>query len=127
MEEDKISKEEKQTLRREKLLLRQAKQSSYVKELIDDLEDRPEEVSCLFYTKRIIYCWCITLPNAAMFLQIRESVGAESRELTRYLAKQEELARQEEELFTRAPITKRDKKLEKYMKSRNGYAGMLYI
>lgn len=49
MEEDKISKEEKQALRREKLeklLLRQSKQSSFVKELIDDLEDRPEEVSC---------------------------------------------------------------------------------
>ncbi|WOL03889.1 neuroguidin isoform X1 [Canna indica] len=94
MDEDKISKQEKQALRREKALLRQAKQSAYVKELIDDIEDRPEEIS--------------------------ESVGAESRELTKYLAKQEDLARREEELFTRAPITKRDKKIEKHMKTRNG-------
>ncbi|RRT32660.1 hypothetical protein B296_00047896, partial [Ensete ventricosum] len=44
MDEDKISKQEKQALRREKALLRQAKQSTYVKELMDDIEDRPEEV-----------------------------------------------------------------------------------
>lgn len=44
MDEDKISKQEKQALRREKALLRQAKQSTYVKELMDDFEDRPEEV-----------------------------------------------------------------------------------
>lgn len=44
MDEDKISKQEKQALRREKALLRHAKQSTYVKELMDDFEDRPEEV-----------------------------------------------------------------------------------
>ncbi|XP_072952294.1 uncharacterized protein [Typha angustifolia] len=98
MDEDKISKHEKQTLRKEKALLRQAKQSTYVKELMDNFEDRPEEV--------------------------RETVGAESRDLTKYKAKLEELSRKEEELFTRAPITKRDKKLEKHMKSRNGLLGL---
>jgi len=58
------------------------------------------------------------------YLQLQETAGPESRELSRYLAKREEQARQEEELFTRAPITKRDKKLEKHLRvSRNGYAG----
>nr|XP_009397175.1 PREDICTED: neuroguidin isoform X1 [Musa acuminata subsp. malaccensis] len=99
MDEDKISKQEKQALRREKALLRQAKQSTYVKELMDDFEDRPEE--------------------------LRENIGAESRELTRYVAKREERARQEEELFTRAPVAKRDKQIEKHMKkSRNGLLGL---
>ncbi|URD99766.1 Sas10/Utp3/C1D family [Musa troglodytarum] len=99
MDEDKISKQEKQALRREKALLRQAKQSAYVKELMDDFEDRPEE--------------------------LRENIGAESRELTRYLAKREERARQEEEIFTRAPVAKRDKQIEKHMKnSRNGLLGL---
>jgi len=51
--------------------------------------------------------------------------GPESRELSRYPAKGEEQARQEEQLFSRAPITKRDKKLEKHLRvSRNGYAGL---
>lgn len=53
---------------------------------------------------------------------MRETVGAESIELTRYLAKREAKERQEEELFTRAPVTRREKNLEKHMtKSRNGY------
>lgn len=45
MDENKITKQEKLALRREKELLRQAKQSSYVKDLMDDFEDRPEEVN----------------------------------------------------------------------------------
>ncbi|KAJ4748595.1 Neuroguidin [Rhynchospora pubera] len=98
-DDDKISKKEKQVLRREKALLQQSKQNSFVNELMSNFEDRPEEV--------------------------REIVGAESRELTRYLAKREAKERQEEELFTRAPITRREKKLEKHMtKSRNGLLGM---
>lgn len=56
-------------------------------------------------------------------LQIVESVGAESLELARYRAKMEDRARQEEELFMRAPITKKEKQREKHLKkSRNGYA-----
>ncbi|XP_028547500.1 neuroguidin isoform X2 [Dendrobium catenatum] len=95
MDDDKMSKEEKQALRRDKALLRQTKQSSYMKELMDEFEDKPEEV--------------------------REIVGSESRELSRYIAKREEQAQREEELFTRAPVTKREKRVEKYMKnSRNG-------
>lgn len=95
MDDDKMSKEEKQAIRRDKELLRRTKQSSYMKELMDEFEDRPEE--------------------------IREIVGSESKELSRYLEKREEQSRQEEELFTRAPITKKEKRFEKHMKnSRNG-------
>lgn len=54
-------------------------------------------------------------------MQVSEVVGAESRELTRYMAKMDERARQEEELFTRAPLTRVEKKRMKHMKkSRNG-------
>lgn len=56
-------------------------------------------------------------------MQVRETFGSESRELTRYKEKMEERARQEEELFTRAPLTKMEKKKMKHLKkSRNGYA-----
>ena len=55
-------------------------------------------------------------------IQVREIIGAESVEVSRYKAKMEKRARQEEELFTRAPVTKMEKKKEKHLKkSRNGY------
>lgn len=55
-------------------------------------------------------------------IQVREIVGTESRELIRYKEKMEQRARQEEELFTRAPLTRMEKKKEKHLrKSRNGY------
>lgn len=44
MEEDKTSKQEKNAARKERHALRQARQSQYVRELMDDLEGRPEEV-----------------------------------------------------------------------------------
>lgn len=84
--------------------------------------------------KRLVfnYCYFISLVSSVglvvihywlqFHMQLQESVGPESRELSRYLSKREEQERQEEELFIRAPTTKRDKKLEKHlMKSRNGY------
>lgn len=59
----------------------------------------------------------------AVTLQVREIVGSESRELTRYMAKMEERSRHEEELFNRAPLTKAEKTKEKHLKkSRNGCA-----
>ncbi|KAH7524787.1 hypothetical protein FEM48_Zijuj06G0156200 [Ziziphus jujuba var. spinosa] len=95
MEEDKISKQDRNAIRKEKNALRQARQSAYVREMLNDFEGRPEE--------------------------IQETVGAESVELSRYMAKMEEQARREEELFMRAPVTKMDKKREKHLKkSRNG-------
>ncbi|ONK66295.1 uncharacterized protein A4U43_C06F6220 [Asparagus officinalis] len=98
-DKDKMSKVERQAKRRQKELLRISEQSPYWKELMDNIQDKPEE--------------------------LQESVGPESRELSRYLSKREEQERQEEELFIRAPTTKRDKKLEKHlMKSRNGLTGL---
>ena len=56
-------------------------------------------------------------------IQVREIIGAESVEVSRRKAKMEKRAWQEEELFTRAPMTKIEKKKEKHLKkSRNGYA-----
>ncbi|KAK2981032.1 hypothetical protein RJ640_005924 [Escallonia rubra] len=99
MAEDKISREERNALRKEKQALRQARQSTYVRELMNDLQGRPEEV--------------------------KEFVGTESRELTEYKEKLEDRARREEDLFTRAPLTKLEKKKMKHMKkSRNGLQGL---
>lgn len=93
------TREERNALRKEQQLLRQSRESAYVRDLMNDLEGKPEEVS--------------------------EVVGAESRELTKYMAKMEERARQEEDLFTRAPLTKLEKKRMKHMKkSRNGLLGL---
>ncbi|KAJ8762525.1 hypothetical protein K2173_007964 [Erythroxylum novogranatense] len=63
MDEDKISRQERNALRRERETLRQARQP-YLKELIDDMEGRPEEV--------------------------RETVGIESREHLKIQAQLEE-------------------------------------
>ncbi|KAG8373171.1 hypothetical protein BUALT_Bualt12G0143300 [Buddleja alternifolia] len=99
MEEDKMSKQEKNALRKEKEYLRQTKQSAYVRELMNDLEGKPEEV--------------------------RENVETENREVMRYMSQMEERARQEEEQFTRAPLTKVEKKKLKHLKkSRNGLVGL---
>lgn len=60
--------------------------------------------------------------------QVREIVGPESRELARYMAKMEKRAQEEEEHFTRAPMTKMEKKKEKHLKkSRNGYAEQMIL
>ncbi|KAI4339634.1 hypothetical protein MLD38_024552 [Melastoma candidum] len=58
--------------------------------------------------------------------EIREVIGTESRELSQYKAKMEARARREEELFTRAPLTKMEKKKAKHlMKSRNGLLSLI--
>ncbi|XP_075668399.1 uncharacterized protein LOC142638264 [Castanea sativa] len=99
MEEDKISKKERNALRKEKQVLRQSRQSDFMREMMDNMEGRPEEV--------------------------REIIGAESVEVSRYKAKMEKYARQEEELFTCAPMTKMEKKKEKHLKkSRSGLLGL---
>ncbi|WCJ18561.1 Sas10/Utp3/C1D family [Euphorbia peplus] len=89
MEEDKLSKQERNALRRDKHTQLDAKQG-YMKDLIHEMEGKPEE--------------------------IKEDVGNESREFTRYKQQWEERARQEEELFTRAPVTRMEKKKEKHLK-----------
>ncbi|KAI4339774.1 hypothetical protein MLD38_024680 [Melastoma candidum] len=99
MEEEKKSRQERNAWRKERQTLRQASQSDYVRDLMDDFEGRPEE--------------------------IREVIGTESRELSQYKAKMEARARREEELFTRAPLTRMEKKKAKHlMKSRNGLLGL---
>ncbi|XP_061371750.1 uncharacterized protein LOC133314303 [Gastrolobium bilobum] len=98
MDLDKVSKHERKALRREKEILKQAKQSDYIRTLMNDMEERPEE--------------------------IRDFEGT-SREVDRHIAKMEERARQEEELFNRVPLTKEERKREKYLKkSRFGSQGL---
>ncbi|KAK7351214.1 hypothetical protein VNO77_10501 [Canavalia gladiata] len=98
MDLDKASKHERNALRREKEILKQAKQSDYIRTLMNDMEERPEE--------------------------IRDFEGT-SREVDRYITKMEERAQQEEDLFTRVPLTKQERKREKYLKkSRNGLQGL---
>ena len=46
MEEDKISKKERNALRKEKQMLRQSRQSDSMREIMDNMEGRLEEVSC---------------------------------------------------------------------------------
>ncbi|KAJ6827597.1 neuroguidin [Iris pallida] len=96
---DKMTKEEKHAKRWEKEQLRRYKRSTHLKEIMDDFQDKPEEVE--------------------------DIIGPDSREFSRYRASREEEERLEEENFTRAPVTKRKKKLERHLlKSRNGLAGL---
>jgi len=44
MDIEKPSKHERNALRREKEILKQAKQSDYIRTLMNDMEERPEEV-----------------------------------------------------------------------------------
>lgn len=58
--------------------------------------------------------------------QIRDFMGV-SREVEKHVTKMEERARQEEELFTRVPLSKMERKRDKFMKkSRNGYENYLF-
>lgn len=58
--------------------------------------------------------------------QIRDFMG-NSREVDKYVSQQDERSRQEEELFTRVPMTKQERKREKYMKkATNGYGECVY-
>lgn len=98
MEQGKKTKQERDAERKAKDTLRRVRQSDYVKSLVDDMEGRPEEV--------------------------REMVGAESREFSKYIEKWEKRERQEEELFNRAPITKAEKKKMKALKRSNGLLGL---
>ena len=61
-------------------------------------------------------------------LQWKETVGDESREFGRYMRQREEQEKQEEELFTRAPVTKRDKQIEKRIRRQlHGYVQIVYL
>ncbi|KAL6176768.1 hypothetical protein ACLB2K_053401 [Fragaria x ananassa] len=99
MEKDKSSRFERNALRKEENTIRQSKHSRYVKDMVDDFEGRPEEIV--------------------------DGYGPQSYEAERFKAKLDERARQEEELFTRAPITKEEKRKAKHLlKSSNGLLGL---
>ncbi|KAI3725618.1 hypothetical protein L1987_65409 [Smallanthus sonchifolius] len=99
MDESKTSKQERNVSRKEKQAFRQALQSEYARDLMNDLEGRPEEV--------------------------REVIRTEDRDVTKFTARMEERARREEENFTRVPLNKMEKKRLKHMsKSRNGLLGL---
>eukprot|EP00252_Welwitschia_mirabilis_P000675 TRINITY_DN10649_c0_g1_i1.p1 TRINITY_DN10649_c0_g1~~TRINITY_DN10649_c0_g1_i1.p1 ORF type:complete len:326 (-),score=85.64 TRINITY_DN10649_c0_g1_i1:368-1345(-) len=100
MHEEIDDKAKKLEERKQKEMLRKASRSAYVKDLANDLEGRPEEV--------------------------KETVGVESKELSRELLKLEKRAQQEEELFVRVPLSRLEKKKLKHLKrSRNGLMGFL--
>ncbi|KAJ0244834.1 hypothetical protein HA466_0183660 [Hirschfeldia incana] len=96
--DDKTSKQERNAARKEKHFLRQATENTYMKDVLDDLEGRPEEII--------------------------DYDGAESREQRKFMARYERQQEVEEELFVRAPRTKEDKKREKRLKTRNGLQGL---
>ncbi|XP_058781240.1 uncharacterized protein LOC131655375 [Vicia villosa] len=98
MDMDKSSKQERNAIRRDREILKQAKQSDFIRTMVNDMEERPEE--------------------------IRDFMG-NSREVDKYVSQQDERSRQEEELFTRVPMTKQERKREKYMKkATNGMQGI---
>ncbi|KAL0723723.1 hypothetical protein Bca4012_038322 [Brassica carinata] len=96
--DDKTSKQERDAARKEKHFLRQTTENTYMKDVLDELEDRPEE--------------------------IRDYYGPESKEQRKFMAQYERQQKVEEELFVRAPRTKEDKKREKRLKSRSGLHGL---
>ncbi|XBI21287.1 hypothetical protein VPH35_062425 [Triticum aestivum] len=73
----------KDAIRKKRRLLRMATENPYFKEMTDDDADRPEE-------------W-------------KETAGDESKEFMTYMRQREKKEKAEEELFTRAPVTKREK------------------
>ncbi|XP_004513240.1 uncharacterized protein [Cicer arietinum] len=98
MDLDKPSKGERNASRRDRELLKQAQNSDYIKTLVNDMEERPEE--------------------------IKDFEGT-SREVDNYIRKMEKLAKVEEDEFTRIPRTKEERKKEKYLKkAKNGMQGL---
>ncbi|KAK2391511.1 neuroguidin [Trifolium repens] len=98
MDLDKSSKQERNSSRRDKEILKQAKQSDFIRSLVTDMEDRPEE--------------------------IKDFEGT-SREVDKFVRKMDERAKQEEELFNRVPMTREERKREKHLKkATNGMQGL---
>nr|XP_043609202.1 neuroguidin [Erigeron canadensis] len=99
MDDSKTARQERNVSRKEKQAFRQALQSEYARDLMNDLEGRPEEV--------------------------REVIGTEDRDVVKMKAVLEDRARREEELFTRAPLSSMEKKkLYRMRKSRSGLQGL---
>lgn len=98
MDIDKSSKQERNAIRRDREILKQATQSDFIRRMVNDMEERPEE--------------------------IQDFMGT-SREVDKFARKFDERSRQEEEIFNRIPMTKQERKKEKYMKkATNGMQGL---
>lgn len=60
-----MSRKERNAIRKEKNIIRQARQNAYMRELMDDLEGRPEEVSSMLLLRVIgyrlfsLWVWCL--------------------------------------------------------------------
>ncbi|CAN6482335.1 unnamed protein product [Victoria cruziana] len=100
MDEGHNTKQRKAELRKEKEAVRQASHGSFLKEMMNELEGKPEEV--------------------------RTSGWHESRDFMREKAKLEERARIEEENFVRVPYSKEEKKkITQLKRARNGLLGLV--
>ncbi|KAG0617768.1 hypothetical protein M758_4G013400 [Ceratodon purpureus] len=100
MEEEGTGRDRRSKLRAEKDMHRRAARSSFIKELANEVEGRPEEV--------------------------REALGTESKEMLRDIARLEKRAEQEEELFARVPLNREERrKVKNLKKGRSGLLGML--
>lgn len=49
MDIDKSSKQERNAIRRDREILKQATQSDFIRRMVNDMEERPEEVTLLVY------------------------------------------------------------------------------
>ncbi|KAL9229211.1 hypothetical protein vseg_004700 [Gypsophila vaccaria] len=99
MEGDGVSsKYKKNAERKERDAGRKARESEFLRNMMDELEGKPEEV--------------------------RERVGDDSVEFAKYARQWEKREQQEEELFSRAPITKAEKRQMKQIKRSNGLLGL---
>lgn len=100
MEEEGTGRDRRSKARAEKDMHRRAARSSFIKELANEVEGRPEE--------------------------IREALGTESKEMLRDIARFDKRAEQEEELFSRVPLNREERrKVKNLKKGRSGLLGML--
>lgn len=100
MEENGTGRDRRSKARAEKDMARRAARSSFIKELANEVEGRPEEV--------------------------RETLGTENKEMLRDIARLEKRAEQEEELFARVPLNREERrKVKNLKKGRSGLLGML--
>ncbi|XP_002975382.2 neuroguidin [Selaginella moellendorffii] len=100
MDEKESAKDKRTRQRAEREEQRRASRSSYIKSMVDDLEGRPEE--------------------------IQHSLGAESKQFQREMARLDARAKQEEDMFTRVPLSKVERKrLTRLKRSRNGLQGLM--
>ncbi|CAM6118645.1 unnamed protein product [Calypogeia fissa] len=100
MEEDIRPKDKRNKERAEKESRRRASRSAYMKDIANELEGKPEEV--------------------------QEIIGTESKEMMREKARLDARAKEEEELFSRVPLSRVErKKLKQLKQSKSGLMDLL--